>query len=60
MIANISCKFQISLKDIQILHKNIRYLQLKLIHLQVGSGSDWPMCHCAMAHGPLLGHQMGP
>ena len=24
------------------------------------AGSDWPMCHCAMAHGPLLGHQMGP
>ena len=23
------------------------------------AGSDWPMCHCAMAHGPLLGHQMG-
>ena len=24
------------------------------------TGSDSPMCHCAMAHGPLLGHQMGP
>ena len=23
------------------------------------AGSDWPMCHCTMAHGPLLGHQMG-
>lgn len=29
MIANMSGKFQISPKDIQILHNKIRYLQLK-------------------------------
>ena len=32
MIANMSCNFEMSSKNIQIFHNNIRYLELKLKH----------------------------
>ena len=34
--------------------------KVRVMECWILAGSDWPMCHCAMAHGPLLGHQMGP
>lgn len=32
---------------------------LYFLHRSTNAGSDWLMCHCAVAHGPLVGNQNG-